>query len=172
VRKSDVRFHTLGYPAVNVKVPYQDQGEWRELAVKAATDDGASTEEAEAYAEWFMADDRAEDSGWFSIACQDGWERLQEYAEEIFSDGMPHPKLKVWSEGRSGGWAYIEGLPDFDSWDAIMVSKWFKFVKWARQEADDIPYQVVSLIYINVFESAYDQKMPERRMLVGAGVGL
>jgi hypothetical protein len=69
--------------------------------------------------------------------------------------------------GRSDGWAMIaekraDGKigrswtsEDVESWDAIMVAKWAKFALIARQAADDVPYQYLSLLYLNVFLPHY-----------------
>ena len=35
----------------------------------------------------------------------------------------------VYSEGRSDGWLVVDGLPDIETWDAVMLSKWRKFEK-------------------------------------------
>ena len=48
------------------------------------------------------------------------WEDAEATARDIFGD----KSLKVYSEGRSGGWLVVEGLPDIEYWDAIMLGKW------------------------------------------------
>lgn len=85
----------------------------------------------------------------FESACERGWELLQSDAEHIFG-----PHVKVYSRGRSEGWAYLDPhtVPDFDSWDAVMLAKWAKFCRIARDIADDVPYQMVWIIAVNVYE--------------------
>lgn len=73
-------------------------------------------------------------------------------AEECFGPGV-----KVYSEGRSGGWAIVDGLPPFDSWDAVMVAKWTRFAKWAGEVVDDIPYITMSTVCLNVYEQRADE---------------
>jgi len=108
--KMDVDFHSDGYrpgnPAVNVKVHH----------LLCSTDDimerfNCSEESAEKALEYA-----------FESACDDFWNSLQELTDYILQMG------KVYQEGRSGGWAVVHDLPDFKSWDAVMLSKWRKFV--------------------------------------------
>ena len=138
MKKSEMKFHGVGYgssivPAVNVKVDRFDPdlsefpGMTREY-IQGADSDG----------------------GWFNLACGDGFEWLQEEAIRIFGPGV-----KVYSEGRNGGWAIVDGLPDFESWDAIQVSRWARFARVARGIADAVPEVMADLIYHNKF-------LPER----------
>ena len=48
------------------------------------------------------------------------WDDAEDIARDIFGD----ESLKVYSEGRSGGWLIVKGLPDIEYWDAIMLGKW------------------------------------------------
>lgn len=82
----------------------------------------------------------------FWQACEDNWDQLQTDAEEIW--GL---HVKVYSEGRSGGWAVVQGLPDVETWDAVMVAKWARFCKWARQVADNVWYTALDMVYHNRF---------------------
>jgi hypothetical protein len=108
-----------------------------------------------------------EDGTWFEATCEDSWEMLGNDVEEIFG-----PNVKLYAEGRSGGWAVIDGLADFEEWDAIDLAKWRRFEKYAHIYANDIPYQVACLWYLNIFEPSYKAGESKRRMLVGVGVGL
>lgn len=56
------------------------------------------------------------------------WEDVQETAEHYLGE------VKVWQEGRSGGWLVVDGLPEIESWDAIQLSKWARFEKAVRTE--------------------------------------
>lgn len=150
--KEDIEFHRLGYgynsvPAVNVKVHF-----WLEDAYKLFRkyEPDANPHFTVEWIEQHTPDDDTD--YWmhlFSFACESGWEQIQGYAEEIWGKGV-----KVYSEGRSGGWAYVDGIDtDVDSWDAIDLARWRRFAKFARAEADDVPYQMVSSIYINEFDA-------------------
>ena len=143
MRKSDVDFHSDGHrksrPAVNVKV-YKSIKSVDFSQFHADSDDGFTLD----WVRENVSDERLSDA--FSWACEREWETLQQDAEDIFG-----PRVKVYSEGRSGGWAVVDGLPDFDSWDAVMVSKWARFARLARSVADDIPYQMVHDLCFNVY---------------------
>lgn len=86
-------------------------------------------------------------------ATETGWEDVKSDAEEVFGSGV-----KVWSAGRQGGWCVVEGLPDVDTWDAIMLGKWSRFAKGARAVADDVPYHMLDYIYFNVYERRQDEQ--------------
>lgn len=178
MKKTDVQFHGdyNGYnpmPVVNVKVhsaPFDPAfTAFRELANQVADEDGAG--DGERFLAWLEDkasrqyggyDDIDPDGELFNFACEIGWERLQEDAETIFEDYS----VKVYSRGRSGGYAYIEGLPDFEYWDAIMLGKWARFCKWARETADDVPYQMLSLLYCNDYERFVEQDDARQAELV------
>jgi hypothetical protein len=139
MRKADIETRGHNYlPAVNVKV----RGYWENVPI------GPGTEFADpAFADYL---DTLTDDEWnslFEFACESGWENLRSDAEEIFGAGVT-----VDQEGRSGGWAVVRGLPDVETWDAIMVSRWARFARWARANADAIPEVMVSLAYINNWE--------------------
>jgi hypothetical protein len=50
------------------------------------------------------------------------WERADEHAERSFGESV-----EVGSEGRSAGWLVVENLDYFESWNAVMVSRWSGF---------------------------------------------
>jgi hypothetical protein len=58
----------------------------------------------------------------FEFAQERFWEDVQEFAVECFGAGV-----KVWSSGRSGGWATVAGLEDLEDWDAIALTRWKRF---------------------------------------------
>lgn len=160
--KADIEYHGThnGYwpaPAVNVKT----QGGYvtRALVEQVAADNDQPT-----FVRWWdeneskLSDDTL--TYYWQSACEDAWETLQDDAEEIFGRGV-----KVYSAGRSGGWAYIEqfkaeshgsGYDVTDGWDAIDVAKWGKFARWARLIADDVEYQMVQMILINLFQPEHE----------------
>lgn len=166
MKKSEIEHHSDGYrasrPAVNVKMHTYLRNVKLPLNTGGVADpiykDGVIVghtpviwQYTEAgfthrWIEQHLTDSEVWDT-WMQIAANDGWEMLGEQAQEIFG-----AHVKVWSEGRSGGWAVVDGLDDFDTWDAIMVSKWSRFAKVARTITDDVPHQTMMLIYINVYE--------------------
>jgi hypothetical protein len=122
--KENVRWHSdhgPSRPAVNVK-------HWPDF-----DRDVPWTEFEPDFKEWVLTvmeiAERSGDYTAWEIAAESCWEQVQVDAEEIFETD----RIKVWSQGRMGGWAVVDGLPDFDSWDAIMLNKWRKFERWRRQ---------------------------------------
>lgn len=120
MKKSDIEFHSDGYgsrnarPAVNVKVSRCGLDSDALVAQFNCTKQDA--ERALQYA--------------FESAQSNFWEQAQERVSELF----PHDKATVYTEGRSGGWLVVHGLPDVSTWDAPMVGKWAALVKWCREE--------------------------------------
>jgi len=116
--KSDVEFHSesyygRGYPAVNVKVH-----SLYHLASKIENHFNCSEEQAQ------KALDYA-----FEMSCDLFWnEYAQDFATEILGD------VKIHSAGRSNGWLIVEGLPDFESWNAIDLAKWRSFENHIKAE--------------------------------------
>jgi hypothetical protein len=143
--KADVRWHSDGFgprrPAVNVK-------HWPDLGrdVEWSHFDGAES----AFHCWVrhaLADDHTWHVAWMRGA-ESCWEMVESDAQEIFGS-----HVRVWSQGRSGGWAVVDGLPDFDTWDATTTAKWGKFERYAQASARDLAYQMVSTLYLNEWEA-------------------
>lgn len=88
------------------------------------------------------------------IAREDGWERAQEDAETVWENTRYSPKVE--SDGRSGGWLVVRGLPDIDEWDAIAVGRWARYVKWVKATLDDLDYQFIWHLHVNVYENEPD----------------
>jgi hypothetical protein len=111
MKKSDIEVHSdrgAGHPAINVK--YHGNGFMlKEKVMEQFKCSEPCAEKALEYA-WNMAQ-------------RDFWEDAEELVKDIFPEG------KMYSEGRSGGWLTVHGLPDVDTWDAIMVSRWSKLDK-------------------------------------------
>lgn len=150
MRKSEVEFHSDNWagpsrPAVNVKVYARVDSE---EAIGAARD-YLGPELDPRFEGWYL--ERLEDDGftehYWEFAIEAAWEQLQSEAEYIWGAGV-----KVYSEGRSGGWAVVDGLEDFEQWDAIELNKWARFAKVARIYADGIPGDMAILASINSFE--------------------
>lgn len=79
---------------------------------------------------------------------ENGWEMAKELAAEVFGS-----QVKTWSSGRSGGWLIVEGLPDVESWDAIALSRWARFARGVQEILDDLDYQFVWHLHVNVYEA-------------------
>lgn len=153
MRKTEIEMHRDGWygdplPSVNVKV--RAYGEdflkafdeaWPDYSVGDAADPRARA----------MYEDALEryDEGWlFQAACEIGWERAQEDAEQIFTDYA----VKIESQGRSGGHLVVRGLPDVEEWDAVLVQKWARFARYVRSEVNEIPYVMADLWLANTWE--------------------
>lgn len=152
MKKSDVEFHSyLPYggppnvPAVNVKV-HNVYGLERYIP-EIANEQGMKGFTLD----WWdrnVSDNDLEH--YFQFACEVAWEDAQMFADECGLDGQ------VYSAGRSGGWAYVQGLPDFDTWDAIMLGRWARWSKWVRALADDVPRAMVWSICANMYDAAME----------------
>lgn len=155
--KEDIEFHYdrgVSKPAVNVKV-YQSFGNGLAQWLKENPDhDPLFTED------WCEehVDEQIHDVFW--SVCEMRWDDLWDEAREIWGWDMQHTgpqgarqsRVKVYSEGRSGGWAVVDGIDlDVESWDAIEFSKWRRFATFARRTADYIMVDVADSIYNNIF---------------------
>lgn len=99
--------------------------------------------------------------GQAKFACEQGWEDAKELANDIFPQ-----VVKVWSDSRSGGWLVVDGLPDVDDWDAIQLGYWAKFVKGVQAILDDLDYQFIWHLNVNVWEPHDEQaKLDAQRMV-------
>lgn len=143
--KQDVTFHRVGYggpglPAINVKVH-----EFRVAERDWPVDETEPAFTSEWYEERVERDQDLAEAllGW---ACESAWDSFKTDVRETFGQ-----HVKVWQEGRSGGWAVVEGLPHFESWDAIMVARWGKLERYAREYVAAIPAEMAVLAYLNVW---------------------
>ena len=150
MRKDEVTFHSDGFresrPAVNVTVYARVDSDAAIGAPREYHGDGLDPRFEDWYREQIEDETFAMD--YWSFAVESAWESLQADAEEVFGKGV-----QVYAEGRQGGWAVVDGLPDFESWDAIDLSKWARFAKDARICADGIPGDMAILAAINGFET-------------------
>jgi len=162
--KDDIEYHSKGFgstiPAVNVKVYDSLANGFRKFVKYESPFDPEFTEE------WIEENISEEtlNREW-EFACEQGWEELQELACDIYGDQKiedrsgRHYRYRVYSTGRSGGWAYIDGINhDVDSWDAIEFSKWKRFAERARIIADHVMFSVVWSAYYNHFEIAKEEE--------------
>jgi hypothetical protein len=108
--------------------------------------------------EW--VEERVSEDDWmhlFHMCCEHGFEYLQGLAEEIW----PFYGVKVYAEGRSGGWAVVSGIGDVDEWNAVDLAKWRRFERFAKAEAADIPYQMLQSVYLNEFEAWKEDRLED-----------
>ncbi len=155
--KSDVQFHSDGFregrPAVNVKV----YGTLERAFPEFVRDERPDARFTLDWIEEHLGDDGY--SNYFQFACESEYEYLESWATGKDDDGLfPDHSVRLKVEGRSGGWVAVDGLPELEDWDAILLARWRKFERIAREIADGIPYQMLSLIYINLFEWWADQE--------------
>ena len=141
--KEDVRFHSDGFgrrahPAVNVKAH-------RFVSADDVVDRyGCAESTAEKALEYT-----------FEMHSESFWDQAPEELDYFF--GERHG-LKVYQEGRSGGWLIVDGLPPIEEWDAIALSKWARFEKWARAEVDYLCSQEAVFESIDANEWAMDDQ--------------
>lgn len=155
------------YPAANVKI----HRSWRDVIAAARRDDYdydlCLGDDGPAFLDWLEAaldeDDAWERFGcWDEAAQEQGWEDAQEYARDFFG----RPTMKVWSDGRSGGWLYTTDLGSVESWllidagphfaddeaDREFAIKWAEYEAWATERAQFCADEAVTLLYLNVWE--------------------
>lgn len=149
-RKDDIQFHYdhgRSHPAFNVKV-YADTND--AVAKQVAIDHGYDPDK---FVEWLETTYPGNYTDWGLPEW--AWNSACEAESEYFRDWLPEllgQDVEAWHEGRSGGWIVVNGLPDVESWDAIMVSKWGKAERIAKEIAQGIPYQALSLLVINEYD--------------------
>lgn len=153
-RKSDIDTHYdhgRSLPAFNVKV-YATCDD--ATAKRVATDNGYDPTQ---FMEWLRtayASDTGYEEDWecpewaWNSACEGESEYFQEWLPEL----LGRDDIKSWHEGRQGGWLVVDGLPDIDSWDAIMVNRWGKAERIAKEIASHIPYHALSLLVLNEYD--------------------
>lgn len=161
--RDDIETHKTGYygpslPAVNVKVWYQaSEVDWRDdIALEFDWD----ADELDRFRDWLEEHhDRDPDAfSWaWEAACEEGWEMAQTDAHELFGP------CQVSSEGRCGGWLVVDGLKDIDSWDAIDIAQWGKYVRWVEAIRDDTSRRYVWLLAANIWEIEKDDTEAQAR---------
>jgi hypothetical protein len=157
----DVQTHTDGYrdplPAVNVKVYTTIEQAWDQYQREEMPDPGFTLE--------WIEDNVSEDllQARWENACEFEYECFEEWATTAEDSLFPGDNVTLEVQGRSGGWIAVRGLPDLEDWDAVLLARWRKFERIARDIADGIPYQVLSLLYINDYEWAQDEQREAAR---------
>src|SRR5687767_15153513 len=66
----------------------------------------------------------------YESAVERFWNLAKDDVDNVFGS---RPKLEVYSEGRSGGWLVVQGLPNVETWDAIQLGKWAQYAKYIRE---------------------------------------
>jgi len=166
-RSANPNCWTYGVPALNVKwSPYLPEIIKKFRGTTAKGRHGAYTVHEFGDDELFWAwveriDDDRLDAGWEypngpftraeEIVREIGWGDAKELALEIFGE-----RAQVWSSGRSGGWLIVEGLPPVEEWDAIAVGQWAKFAGHVKALLDDLDYQFIWHLHVNVYENEPD----------------
>lgn len=151
--REDVDMHAYGFgpqrPAVNVKVYRTIQAAWAAFVRDEDPDEGFTLE-------WIEENvSESELDSLFWDTCANEFEYLAAYAttdEDAIFPSQRYGRVTVEPEGRSDGWAVVDGLPDIEEWDAILLARWRKFERVARDIADSVPLQMLSTIYINQWE--------------------
>jgi hypothetical protein len=59
----------------------------------------------------------------FQGACKMFWEEAQGIADDVYGKN----NVKVYSEGRSGGWCVVDGLDNVENWTLMQLNKWHLF---------------------------------------------
>ena len=151
--RDDVQLHADGFgprrPAVNVKVYGSLRDAWAEFQRDEGPDEGFTLE----WIEEHVSDDLLDSIFWHTCAAE--FEYLAAYAtddEDAIFPAERYGRVTVEQEGRSGGWAVVDGLPDVEEWDAILLARWRKFERVAREIADSVPLQMLSSLYMNEWE--------------------
>lgn len=131
----DYHDHYSRNPAVNVKA-YDFPNIWSpqiRVAFPNASDE--TLENALEYA--------------FQSAQLSFWDRVREADELAYY--FPDHNAKVHQAGRSGGWLVVSGLPDVETWNAIMLNRWAVFERDMRNEVKYLcsPAAVIEAIEVN-----------------------
>lgn len=116
--RDDVETHRVGYggrsvPAINVKSYSFPRASQVQEEFKC------SEEVAERALEFA-----------FQSAQEQFWQDIQDTVRYVLGEET----VRVFSEGRSGGWLVVEGLPDVSEWNAIRLEKWRKLEKIIKAE--------------------------------------
>jgi hypothetical protein len=159
--RDDVQTHSdhfgPGRPAVNVKVYRDLHDAWDEYVRDERQDEGFTLE----WIEDNISDDQLDAIFWH--ACEAEFEYLEGWATSAEDSLFPDDRVTLHRAGHSGGWIEVEGLPDIEEWDAVRLARWRRFERIARDIADGIPIQMLSLIEINDYEWARSEDAERTR---------
>ena len=121
--------------------------------------------DADAFLSWLEA---ALDEGdyfdrfycWEEWAMEQAWDDATYEARERFG----YPDMKIWSDGRSGGWLYTDNLGSLETWERIddgpvpsdlaaTIATWNEYAVWAAERAQYVADDGVMLVYLNVWQA-------------------
>jgi hypothetical protein len=156
--RDDVETHSDGYspgrPAVNVKVYGSLESAWAEFVKDEQPDEGFTLE-------WIRENVSEETlDAVFWQTCEHEFDYLTAYAttdEDAIFPAAQYGRISVEREGRSGGWAVVDGLPEIEEWDAILLARWRKFERVAKGIAASVPLNMLGSIYLNEWEWQRDE---------------
>lgn len=160
MKKADIETYydnSRQYPSINVKwhsyVP-RIVHDWKETGHEFSGD--------AAFWEWVenTATDEQTQTAW-DTAAQCGWEGAKQAASDVWGE-----QIQVFSAGRQGGHLIIDGLSDVDEWDAIQVSRWSRFARLVQSIMNDLDYQLIWHLYVNVYESAKSEAEELARRMI------
>lgn len=144
MKKSDVKFHNEGfgrtlYPTINIKSYTFGDG------LDLEKEFGCNEQTAKQALEFA-----------FDVLAESFFENVKESAKEIFDKY----KVKVYRAGRMGGWLIIDGLPDIELWDAVILGKWAKFCKQVKEEKKYVenPENIKETILANEWQKEGSEK--------------
>jgi hypothetical protein len=162
--RDDVEMHSDGYgprrPAVNVKVAGSPESAWAEFVKDEEPDDGFTLE----WVRENVSEERLEAIFW--NVCENEFEYLAAWAttdEDAIFPASQYGRVTIEREGRSGGWAVVDGLPDVEEWDAILLARWRKFERVAKDFAGSVMVWVLSSLYINEWKWQRDEMQERER---------
>ena len=124
--KQDVKLRK-GLPAVNVKVH-------KFPSATAFLNHHDKTTKPAYIEDWTSEEERAEKA--LDIALEVTQEFFWDYWWKPASLYFPGHTVSTYSDGRSNGWLVVKGLPEFNTWDAIMLRRWQLFEEEVRIDVD------------------------------------
>ncbi len=153
--RDDVQTHSDGFrpsrPAVNVKVYTTIRNAYAQFQKDEQPDPRFTLE----WIEDTFTDEYLDGLFWHVAAHE--LEYLTAYAtedEDAIFPAKVYGTVTIEQEGRSGGWLAVDGLPDLEEWDAILLARWRKFERVARDISQNVPYQMLGSLYENEWETA------------------
>jgi hypothetical protein len=105
----------------------------------------------------------------FETAQERFWDEAQAIADKHLSRAG-YMAVKVHAAGRSGGHLVVAGMPTVDTWDALTVSAWGRFV---QEIEDNIEYHCTSdMILEDIFSNRWNEPGAEKYNFTDGDDGL
>lgn len=133
-------------PSINVKASGYG---WEKVATRVAADNDAPGFTPE-WCEANISEDTA--NVLWEWAIESGRELIESDADLAYEGTAYTPRCSY--DGRSGGHLVVDGLPDLDEWDAVLLGKWRRFEKWVAAIVDDQAYRMADMAWANMYEAA------------------